>query len=76
MNVLVQGLEALGLVVRVSHPSHSRILLASLNRPGRRGLKRGRALALAIEDRLLSDLASAQRSTLMRSLKLIGRSGA
>jgi DNA-binding MarR family transcriptional regulator len=76
MNVLVQGLEAFGLVVRASHPSHGRILLASLTRQGRRALKRGRALALAIEDRLLSDLTPAERSALMRSLKLIERSDA
>src|SRR3981081_3589407 len=30
MNVLVRGLEAYGLLRRVSHPEHGRILLASL----------------------------------------------
>jgi len=71
MNVLVKGLEALGLLRRVSHPDHGRILLASLTPAGRRALKRGRALALAVQDAVLSDLTSADRTTLMRCLKAI-----
>ena len=52
-------------VVRAGHPSHGRILLASLTRQGRRALKQGRAIALAIEDRLLIDLTPGERSALM-----------
>jgi DNA-binding MarR family transcriptional regulator len=76
MNVLVRGLEACGLLRRVSHPEHGRILLASLTADGKRALAKGRAQALAVEDEILSDLSSADRSTLMRSLKAIERSGA
>lgn len=71
VNVLVQGLEADGLLCRNPHPGHGRILLASLTPAGRRALKRGRALALSMQDRLLSDLTGADRTTLMRWLKLI-----
>ena len=75
MNVLVRGLEACGLVRRVSHPDHGRILLASLTPEGRRALKKGRALALAVEDLVLSDLTPAERTSLMRGLKAIEGSG-
>jgi DNA-binding MarR family transcriptional regulator len=71
MNVLVQGLEALDLIRRVDHPDHGRILLTSLTPAGRRALKRGRALALAVEDQILSDLTTAEQTTLMRCLKII-----
>jgi DNA-binding MarR family transcriptional regulator len=74
VNVLVKGLEACGLLRRVSHPDHGRILLASLTPAGRRALKRGRELALVVEDRFLSDLSSTDRSTLMRCLKAIEQS--
>ena len=76
MNVLVRGLEAMGLLRRVAHPDHGRILLASLTPAGRRALKRGRTLALAVEERVLSGLTSAERSNLMSWLKGIERSGA
>jgi DNA-binding MarR family transcriptional regulator len=71
VNVLVKGLEACGLLRRFSHPDHGRILLASLTPAGRHALKRGRELALVVEDRFLSDLSSADRTTLMRCLKAI-----
>jgi DNA-binding MarR family transcriptional regulator len=71
VNVLVKGLEASGLVRRVSHPDHGRILLASLTLAGRRALVHGRELALVVESCFLSDLSSADRSTLMRCLKAI-----
>jgi DNA-binding MarR family transcriptional regulator len=71
VNVLVKGLEACGLVRRVSHPDHGRILLASLTPAGRRALARGRELAFVVENRFLSDLSSADRSTLMRCVKAI-----
>jgi DNA-binding MarR family transcriptional regulator len=71
MNVLVRALGALGLLRRVSHPDHGRILLASLTLAGRHALERGRGLALAVEDRVLADLTIAERRTLMRCLKVI-----
>ncbi|SRR5258708_15114385 len=71
MNVLVQGLAGMGLLRRVRHPEHGRILLASLTPAGRRALERGRGLALAVEDLVLADLTPAERKTLMRCLKVI-----
>jgi DNA-binding MarR family transcriptional regulator len=71
VNVLVKALEACGLVRRTRHPSHGRILLASLTPAGRRALKRGRELAVAVQERLLSFLSAADRKTLMRHLKAI-----
>jgi DNA-binding MarR family transcriptional regulator len=76
VNVLVTGLEAGGLVRRSRHPGHGRILLASLTQPGLQALKRGRVLALAVQDRLLADLTPSDRTTLMRWLKTIERAPA
>src|SRR5712664_2131262 len=41
VNVLVQGLEACGLLRRSRHAAHGRILLATLTVAGRRALRRG-----------------------------------
>jgi DNA-binding MarR family transcriptional regulator len=71
MNVLVRSLETMGLLRRVSHPEHGRILLASLTPAGRRVIKRGRALALAVQDAVLAGLTPADRAALMRCLKAI-----
>jgi DNA-binding MarR family transcriptional regulator len=73
MNVLVRALVAQGLLRRVQHPSHGRILLASLTRAGRRALDRGRRLALVTEDRMLSGVSVADRNALMRALTAIER---
>jgi DNA-binding MarR family transcriptional regulator len=73
MNVLVRGLVAQGLLRRVQHPSHGRILLASLTGAGRRALDRGRRLALVTEDRMLSGVSVADRNALMRALTAIER---
>jgi DNA-binding MarR family transcriptional regulator len=71
MNVLVQGLTGMGLLRRVRHPEHGRILLASLTPAGQQALERGRRLALAVENLVLADLTRAERKTLMRCLKVI-----
>jgi DNA-binding MarR family transcriptional regulator len=71
VNVLVKGLEEDGLLRRTRHPGHGRILLASLTQSGRRALKQGLALALAIQDRLLVKLTSAERATLLSWLETI-----
>jgi DNA-binding MarR family transcriptional regulator len=76
LNVLVKGLEAAGLLCRSRHPTHGRILLASLTAAGRRALKRGLALGLLVEDRLLAGLSASERRTLMRQLKAIEQKSA
>jgi len=71
VNVLVKGLESCGLLRRNRHPDHGRILLVSLTTAGRRALDSGRALAVDIQDRLLSGLSASDRRLLMRQLKAI-----
>jgi DNA-binding MarR family transcriptional regulator len=71
VNVLVTALEACGLVQRSRHPSHGRILLASLTAPGRRALKRGRLVALTVEERVLRRLTLRDRAKLVGLLKAV-----
>ncbi len=73
VNVLVKCLETAGLLRRSRHPAHGRILLASLTAAGRRALKRGRAVAMGVEGRVLSGLTRSDRKMLMRQLKAIER---
>jgi DNA-binding MarR family transcriptional regulator len=71
LNVLVKSLEANGLLRRSRHPTHGRILLASLTPAGRRALERGRALGIAVQDRVLAGLTASDRQTLLRLLQAI-----
>ena len=71
VNVLVKSLDQCGLLRRSPHPSHGRILLASLTPPGRRALKKGRAVGLDVQGRLLSGVSAADQRKLMRLLKAI-----
>ena len=71
LNVLVKGLETAGLLCRNRHPTHGRILLATLTVAGKRTLKRGVVLGLRVQDRLLSGLSASERRTLMRRLEAI-----
>ena len=71
VNVLVKGLEADGLVRRMRHPTHGRVLLASLTAAGKRALARGRDAASEVQDRILSGLSASDRRALMRHLKAI-----
>jgi DNA-binding MarR family transcriptional regulator len=71
LNVLVKSLEASGLLRRSAHPTHGRILLATLTPAGRRALKRGLALGIALQDLVLSGLSASERRVLMRQLKAI-----
>jgi DNA-binding MarR family transcriptional regulator len=71
LNVLVKALEANGLLRRSRHPTHGRILLASLTAAGRRALERGRALGVAVQDRVLAGLTASDRQTLLRALQAI-----
>ena len=71
LNVLVKALEANGLLRRSRHPTHGRILLASLTASGRRALERGRALGLAVQDQLLAGVTAPDRQTLLRLLRAV-----
>ena len=76
LNVLVKGLETAGLLCRSRHPTHGRILLASLTPAGRRALKRGIALGLRVQNRLLSGLSAPARRLLMHQLETIEQKSA
>jgi DNA-binding MarR family transcriptional regulator len=71
VNVLVQGLETSGLLRRDPHPTHGRILLASLTPAGRKALKHGLEVALRVQDELLSCVPASERPKLLRQLKAI-----
>jgi DNA-binding MarR family transcriptional regulator len=71
VNVLVKSLETSGLLRRSRHPAHGRILQTSLTAAGRRALKRGRTVAISVQDRVLSGLTASDRKMLLRHLKAI-----
>lgn len=71
VNVLVKGLESCGLVQRRAHPSHGRILQASLTREGRQVLRHGRELAIALQEEVLAGVPETDRAVLMRALKAV-----
>lgn len=76
VNVLVRGLETSGLLRRSPHPTHGRILLASLTPAGRKTLKHGLEVALGVQDQLLSCVPASERPKLMRQLKAIEEASA
>jgi DNA-binding MarR family transcriptional regulator len=61
---------------RNPHPTHGRILLATLTAEGRRALKRGVAVGLRVQGRLLSGLTASERRMLMRQLETIEQKSA
>jgi DNA-binding MarR family transcriptional regulator len=71
VNVLVQGLATSGLLRRDPHPTHGRILLASLTPAGRKALKHGVEVALGVQDQLLSSVPASERPKLLRQLRAI-----
>ena len=76
VNVLVKGLEASGLLRRSRHPTHGRILLASLTPAGRKALKRGLEVAMDVQDQLLSCVPASEHAKLLRQLKAIEKTSA
>jgi DNA-binding MarR family transcriptional regulator len=76
VNVLVKALEDCGLVQRVGHPEHGRILLVTLTPGGRRALQKGRKRALEVQGRLLGQMPASDRRQLMRLLKTIEQASA
>jgi DNA-binding MarR family transcriptional regulator len=73
MNVMVAGLQDAGLVIRRRHPGHGRILLVGLTDRGRQALRRGRELAVRLQDQVLVGLSRSERAALLRSLEEIER---
>jgi DNA-binding MarR family transcriptional regulator len=71
VNVLVQALVTSGLVRRDPHPTHGRILLASLTPAGKKALQHGLEVALGVQDQLLASIPALERPKLLRQLKAI-----
>lgn len=69
VNVLVKALDACGFLRRNPHPDHGRILQLTLTARGRRALKRGRKVALGVQDRALQRLKPVDRVRLMGFLE-------
>jgi DNA-binding MarR family transcriptional regulator len=66
---IVAGLEEKGLVTRKDHPSHGRILEATLTTAGARAVKNCHAIVNGVEERMLSGLPDGERQTLARLLE-------
>jgi DNA-binding MarR family transcriptional regulator len=62
---ILVNLEALGLVSREPHPTHGRLLPASLTRKGERMVAAGRAGVEEVERALLADLGEEERRQLL-----------
>ena len=65
---IVAGLEEKGLVTRSEHPSHGRILEATLTAEGRRAVRACHELVNDVERRMVNALSETERSTLARLL--------
>ncbi len=61
---ILAGLEEKGLVQRTEHPSHGRILEATLTPRGTRVVEASHQLVLRVEHKMLSPLAGAERVSL------------
>ena len=69
MVALVDQLEAAGLAKRRAHPKDRRAREVTITAKGRRTLERGRSLARAVEDDVLSGLGPAERRRLLELLR-------
>ena len=69
MNGILVGLEAAGLVERVPHPEHGRVLDTHLTAAGRKALRDAHRVVLAIEERMLRGLSPKKRHRLAESLQ-------
>ena len=65
---IVAGLEEKELVTRSEHPSHGRILAATLTTDGRRAVRACHDLVNGVERRMVNALSEAERGTLARLL--------
>ncbi len=62
---IVATLEARGLLERTAHPSHGRLLPASLTRKGGRAVAAGQAGVAEVEGRMLAELGEEERRQLL-----------
>jgi DNA-binding MarR family transcriptional regulator len=59
-HALLAAVEKHGWVSRAPHPENARVLLATLTPAGQRVFTRGKAIAIKLQDRMLSRLTSAE----------------
>jgi len=59
-HALLAAVEKHGWVSRAPHPENARVLLATLTPPGQRVFTRGKAIAMKLQERMLSSLTSAE----------------
>jgi DNA-binding MarR family transcriptional regulator len=66
---IVENLEALRLIVRKPHPTHGKVLMASLTPEGARLVASCHAAVNAVEARMLRSLGARERATLQSLLE-------
>jgi DNA-binding MarR family transcriptional regulator len=59
-HALLAAVEKRGWVSRTPHPENARVLLATLTPQGQRVFTKGKAIAIKLQDRMLSSLTSAE----------------
>jgi len=74
MNVLLQGLERDGYVVRPAEAAVGKVLPTRLTTSGRRSLERATVAVRSVEERMLTGMTEAERAGAFRILKSMVRS--
>ena len=69
MNQILGRLEALGLVERLEHPEHGRVLQAYLTEGGDQLRRECTRLVIAVEERMVSGLSEEERRRLLEALR-------
>ena len=69
MNAILVGLAEAGLVERVPHPEHGRVIETHLTASGRKTLRDAHRVVLAIEERMLRGLGPKKRHRLADALQ-------
>ena len=69
MNRVLTNLESSGLVERLPHPEHGRILQARLTGKGEESLSRAHAAVEEVEEQMLSELSEEDRQHLLEALR-------
>jgi len=66
---IVGNLESLGLISRTAHPTHGKVLMATLTLEGARLVSSCHAEVTAVETRMLRRLGASERTTLQKLLE-------
>jgi DNA-binding MarR family transcriptional regulator len=74
MSEVIEALEQRGLIERAPHPSHRRVLPATLTSKGREVLAVCEHAVGALEEEMMRELSAGERATLLEALKSCVRS--